>query len=328
MRRVDPHQTEAARRVDPTPLLMRLGFNVHRPNNGRHIYVRDSKVELFRITQVSEGHYVACDKSGGAIGDNIALLRHLEPCTTFPSAVAQLLGIPDAEGVEARNEFRVADEKRPKLPRTSAAAQTAGRRYLRDRAIQSEVILDAEGQGFLAYVDDGVLTIGRSADGEIRWISKRFLPGLTGPKGEIKRDFAGSEKRFAAILRGQSTRVVVVEGGIDALAAHCIARRRCHLTPTVIVTGGSRCLAWINEEHIGVLLRDAEAIVVVFENELDDGGETDRCIQAQTDRDHERQISRIVAQTGKTVVRWRPSCGVKDLAELNARESGGVAHGQ
>lgn len=41
------------------------------------------------MTQKSDGHWVACDKAGQGIGDNIALVRDLEPALSFLEAVAR-----------------------------------------------------------------------------------------------------------------------------------------------------------------------------------------------------------------------------------------------
>lgn len=321
MRRVEPAITAAARRVDPTALLREHGFLVLRPNNGRHIYVRDSQEEVLRITQQSDGHYVACDKFGKPIGDNIALLQLIKPGTAFRTAVERLVCL--APGELSRETSESADWVNcplPKLPPRTRFAECAGRAYLATRGIDPSVTASAEGQGFVSYVADGILFLGRSADGTVRWISKRFLPGHCAPRGEVKRDFVNSQKRFAAILYGTTDEVFVVEGGMDALAAHCRANRSGIPAPTVIVTGGSRCITWIHEKHIAQLLRKAKRITVVYENEIDKDGEVDREKQTCTDRDHDKQVDRIKLCSSGEVARWRPPHFVKDLADLNQME--------
>lgn len=72
------------KRTDPTAYLEGMGLSVKR--EGRHLSVRMGGDEHYRITQKSDGHWVACDKTGNGIGDTIALVRDLEPSLSFIEA--------------------------------------------------------------------------------------------------------------------------------------------------------------------------------------------------------------------------------------------------
>ena len=91
---LDTVKITESNRIDPTAYLEGRGFTVHR--EGRHLSVRAGGDEHYRITQKSDGRWVACDKTGNGIGDNIALVRDLEPALGFLEAVARLAAGPVA----------------------------------------------------------------------------------------------------------------------------------------------------------------------------------------------------------------------------------------
>jgi len=89
---LDTVKITESHRIDPTAYLQGRGFTVRR--EGRHLSVRAGGDEYYRITQNSDGRWVACDKAGQGIGDTIALVRDLEPGLSFWEAVARRAARP------------------------------------------------------------------------------------------------------------------------------------------------------------------------------------------------------------------------------------------
>ncbi len=271
--------------------------------------------ERYRITRKSDGHWVACDKTGNGIGDTIALVRDLEPGIGFLEAVARL-----AEGPVATREPvpEPARRTRPaRLPQTRADRH-AGRAYLQGRGISPATLDHAERSGFLRYAGGGVLFVGRDANGGLRNVSKRLI--APGPDEPPKRDLAGSDKTYPPTLPGNPRVVWIVEGGVDALAARDLAIRRGKAPPTVLVSGGAGVRLFLDNPSVKTLLLHAESVVVVRDNE------STAKKQAETDAGHDRQIDRVKALRGNCAD-WRPPAGVKDVAELNRREETGGGAG-
>ncbi|HRE55900.1 MAG TPA: hypothetical protein PLP22_14065 [Candidatus Competibacter sp.] len=295
-----------SKRVDPTIYLEGMGFTVRK--EGRHLSIRAGQDEHYRITQKNDGHWVACDKTGHGIGDNIALVRDLEPSLGFVEAVERLTTGP----VIQREPIAVIPRRtRPaRLPQTRAARQ-AGRVYLQGRGISSATLDHAERSGFLRYTGGGVLFVGRDTGGGLRNVSKRLIS--PGPDDKPKRDLSGSDKTYPPILPGNPRVVWIVEGGVDALAARDLAIRRGKTPPTVLVSGGAGVRLFLDNPAVKTLLLHAESVVVVRDNEATAKK------QAETDAGHDRQIARIEELRG-SCADWRPPVGVKDVAELNQRD--------
>jgi hypothetical protein len=299
-----------SKRTDPTAYLESMGFSVKK--EGRHLSVRAGQEERYRITRKGDGHWVACDKTGNGIGDNIALVRDLEPALGFVEAVARLAEGPVASGEPIPEPTR---RTRPaRLPQTRAARH-AGRLYLRGRGISLATLDHAERSGFLRYAGGGVLFVGRDASGGLRNVSKRLI--APGPDEPPKRDLAGSDKSYPPILPGNPRVVWIVEGGVDALAARDLAIRRGKAPPTVLVSGGAGVRLFLDNPTVQTLLLRADAVVVARDNEATEKN------QAETDAGHDRQIARIKALRG-SCADWRPPRGVKDVAELNGRGQAGA----
>ncbi|MEI2804396.1 MAG: hypothetical protein V9G18_00120 [Albidovulum sp.] len=298
-----------SKRADPTAYLEGMGFTVRK--EGRHLSVRVGGDERYRVTRKGDGHWVACDKTGNGIGDNIALVRDLEPALSFLEAVARL-----AEGPVATREPLPEPSRRTRparLPQTRADRR-AGRAYLRGRGIAPDTLDHAERAGFLRYTGGGVLFVGRDVRGEPRNVTKRLI--APGPDEQPKRDLAGSDKSYPPILPGNPRVVWIVEGGVDALAARDLARRRGKAPPTVVVSGGAGVRLFLDNPTVKTLLLHADSAVVVRDNEATEKK------QAETDAGHDRQIARVEALRG-SCADWRPPPGVKDVAELNRREGAG-----
>jgi len=307
---LDTVKITESNRIDPTAYLEGKGFTVRR--EGRHLSVRAGGDEHYRITQKSDGRWVACDKFGQGIGDNIALVRDLEPALGFLEAVARL-----AAGPVIQHEPIPAAPRRTRparLPQTRADRQ-AGRAYLRGRGISPATLDHAERTGFLRYTGGGVLFVGRDAGGGVRNISQRLI--APGPDDKPKRDLAGSDKTYPPLLPGNPRVVWIVEGGVDALAARDLAQRRGKAPPTVLVSGGATVRCFLDNPTVQTRLLQAAAVVVVRDNE------STAKKQAETDAAHDQQIARIRELRGNCAD-WRPPVGVKDVAELNQREHAGA----
>jgi hypothetical protein len=238
----------------------------------------------------------------GRGGDTISLVREIEGCG-YAEAVYKLIGEP---GVVPPRPARPTPPRRPPyLTPWTEGDREAGRAYLRGRGISAEVLDAAEASGMLAYAPGDVLFVGRDVAGQAQAIYCR----PTTPAGAGgKKDRYGTDKSFPPMLPGDPARVLIVEGGVDALAAHELARRRGEKPPTVIVSGGAGVLKCFDRPDVRDVLKRAHRVVVAFEREKN------RDIQARTDSGHIRQIERITEITGRDVERWDPPAGVKDLA--------------
>ncbi|MBS0014245.1 MAG: relaxase/mobilization nuclease domain-containing protein [Desulfobacterales bacterium] len=302
---VPAHEIQNARAVDPKPVLEKYGFEVRQV--GKQYSIRQGGDEIYRAT-FKDGHWVHCDHYGGGVGDNIALIQYLDPGKNFADAVFTLHGAP------AFNPQSAPDLKklRPVLPACNSWAEARGRDYLLERGISVETIDAAEAAGFLAYTMDGILTLGRDPQGgEIRAITRRAWDD----NAEMpKRDLRHSNKvEFPPVLPGAAVAVVVVEGGIDALAVHDMCRKQDKPLPTVIVSGSAEAQGFLEQPHIQKILKNVEKITVCYENE--DREKT----QIKTDAAHDKQMNRIRELAPQTAVqKWRPPTGCKDAADVNA----------
>ena len=243
---LDTVKITESKRADPTGYLEGIGFTVRK--EGRHLSVRLGKDERYRITQKPDGHWVTCDKTGNGIGDNIALVRDLEPALGFLDAVARL-----AEGPVASREPIPEPSRRTRparLPQTRADRH-AGRVYLRGRGVSSATLDHAERSGFLRYAKGGVLFVGRDVNGGARNVGKRLI--APGPDEQPKRDLAGSDKGYPPLLPGNPRVVWIVEGGVDALAARDLAMRRGKAPPTVLVSGGATVRCFLDHPTVQTL---------------------------------------------------------------------------
>lgn len=267
---------------------------------------RQGRDEVYRVTRQHDGHFVACTNDGAAVGDNAALVQHVEG-GSFVDAIHRLIGPTAPKPMPRATPEPVRTP--PKVPPQTAQAREAGRRYLQTtRRIALQTVYDAENAGFLRYVDGGVIFVGHGPHGPENAIKR-----ATDPADQVqKRDFKGSDKRFPPILPGNPATVWIVEGGVDALALHDLARRAGREPPTVIVSGGSRVRAFLENESVRAILAGADRVVVALENEANPD------IQAKTDAEHRQQAGAVREITGREAELWRPQ-GAKDVAELNEK---------
>ena len=118
---LDTVKITESKRADPTAYLEGMGFTVRK--EGRHLSVRSGQDERYRITQKPDGHWVTCDQRGHGIGDNLALVRDLEPALGFLDAVSRLTAGPVVDRVPVPIPPRTA---RPAPPRLAPTATPAG----------------------------------------------------------------------------------------------------------------------------------------------------------------------------------------------------------
>ena len=99
---------------------------------GRHLSVKAGGDEAYRVTRQQDGRWLWCDRYGNDGGDNIDLVREIEPGTGYAEAVYRLSGAPTV-----RQQPRPSEPKRqpPQLPAQGLAAREHGRDYLKGRGI-------------------------------------------------------------------------------------------------------------------------------------------------------------------------------------------------
>ena len=311
--RVNAEDRQSAREIDPTTYLEASGYVV-KPE-GRHLSVEYCGDEMYRLTRQEEGYWLWCDRYGNRGGDNIDLVREIEPGTGFTEAVFKLSGSPT---VRPQPSMPPTEPTRQplRLPGQDTESRGQGREYIRHRGVSMETIEHAEASGMLRYAVGGVLFVGYDRSGEAQSVTRRAInPADT----TQKRDLRGSDKSYPPILPGDPARVWVVEGGIDALALHDMAKRSGHQPPTVIVSGGANVRSFLEREEVQEILKRAERVTVAGENEKTSEA------QARADAGHEKQVRRVEEITGREVRRWtpKPEQG-KDLADVNAKHAAKV----
>lgn len=309
-KKVAPRDRVQAREIDPTSYLEHCGFTVKR--EGRHLSVRDSSGdERYRVTRKEDGHYVTCDRYENGIGDNIALVQEIEPGIGFADAVYMLAGAPSVATALNRPAAPAPVRQPPRMPDQANEDVRRGREYLVERGISFETIEMAEKAGMLRYNQGGVLFVGIDNAGVAQNVMRRSID----PSEEVqKRDLRGTDKRHPQLLLGNPDTVLIVEGGIDALAAFDIARRSERPAPTVLVSGGANVRSWIETPWVQKILRLAKKVIVAFERE----DAPDK--QTKTDQAHELQMARLRVVCVAHVTGWKPPEGVKDMAVLNLRQ--------
>lgn len=275
---------------------------------GRHLSVREHGDEVYRVTRKDDGHWVTCDKHENGVGDNIALVQELEPGTGFGESVYRLSGAPSVAKALGPAAPAPVVRQPPTMPAQDPADVKRGRAYLFERGISLETIEAAEKAQMLRYSARGVLFVGRDEQGTAQNITRRAVDA-----SELiqKRDLRGTDKRHPQMLPGAPEAVLIVEGGIDALAALDIARREKRPAPTVLVSGGANVKGFMQTPWVQKVLKLAKKVIVAFEREATPEA------QAKTDAAHQVQIERLREVCGAQVAGWKPPEGVKDMAALN-----------
>lgn len=303
--RVDTADNKAAREIDPSAYLEANGYTVKR--EGRHLSVRTNGDEMYRVTSKDDGHWLWCDRYGNNGGDNIDLVREIEPGIGYAEAVYRLSGSPT---VRPQPCITAPKRQPPQLPPQEPTNRGHGHEYIQRRGIILETIEYAEKAGVLRYTDGGILFVGYDRTGVAQNITRRAT-ALADPIQ--KRDLRGSDKSYPPILPGDPAKVWIVEGGMDALALHDLAKRSGRQPPTVIVSGGANVRSFLERPEVQATLKLAERVTVCGENEKNNE------VQIKSDTGHLKQVQRVGEITGSEVRHWKPEKD-KDLAEMNARQ--------
>lgn len=301
---VGREQIQDARAVDPQNFIGTFnGYEVKTVGKQRSIKYHGD--EVYRGT-FKNGHWVYCDRHENGVGDNITLMREITG-KGFVDAVWDIHGAPSFRTQSAQDY----SYRRPTMPPCNDKAQEQGRRYLAGRGISGKTIKKAEKAGFTAYTLDGVLTLGRDQAGKVRSITRRAWD----KKAEVqKRDLRYSNKvDFPPILPGDPGRVLVVEGGIDALGAHDICHRQGREAPTIIVSSSASAMGFLEPPHVQKILKSATQVTVAFEND------SVPATKAKTDAAHKKQMARImeIVPAFTVVQPYHPPKGCKDIADAN-----------
>ena len=298
-----------AKKVDPELYLQSKGFEVKK--EGRHYSIKREGEEVYRTTKKDDECFVTCDKYGNGIGDNISLVKSIEGCG-FKEALSILNKSNYINHVSLnivqKNQINNSEKKEEiRLPRADINIINNGRKYLLERGIDLEIIIKAEKNNFIKYANDSVFFVGYDNNSNIKNVTKRS----TNKNDEIqKRDLKGSDKYYPQILKGNEKSVWIVEGGVDALAAHCLASKLNKEAPTIIVTGGANALAPFKNPCIQEILKKSEKIIISLENEKNSD------IQALTNKAHLKQKNLVNEVSGKNAEFWKTPIG-KDLADYN-----------
>jgi len=307
--RVDEEARYQARHVDLVRWCEGQGLTVER--DGRdHWRVRGpGGAGVCRITQRPGERPVWVSWDGIQGGDAIAFVQWWQPGTSYREAVEALTG-PLPPPLPARSSAPAPERPtRPVLP--PEADREAGRQYLASRGLDDATLDAAERAGVLRYTRGAVLLVGRDERGEPRHVLRR---GYLSDDPAPKRALAGSDTSYPVVLRGDPSRVVIVEGPVTGLAACSLARMRGDPPPTVIVTGGVATRRWVRVATD--VLRAARTVEIAAEREADPQR------QAATDAARQRLAAAIEDVTGRVPKLTWPAPGCGDLAdELAARRA-------
>lgn len=198
--------------------------------------------------------------------------------------------------------------------------------YALDRGISQETLKDAGEQGVIKADHRGLVFVGYDRDGKIRNAETRLIKAeRLGDEMTTKICYAGTDKTYPPILRGNDKEVHFVEGGFDALALRDMYKRDGLEPPTTVITGGARTQKWQHNPEICELIQSADHVHLWYDNELTADGQLDAKKQADTQEAHNKQLDTIVQIRGNAegVEEMRPREGIKDIAEWNVQEAAG-----
>lgn len=304
-----------AKTTDPTPLLESWGYSVIW--EGRHAYVRSEGAKVFRLTMGDDGRYLSCPNRGDEkIGDNIALVMHIDKKLSFPDAVRLLTGSGkkyyNTETKRKKDNFN--SNTYPILPPECDVSR--GRKYLVDtRLIDQGILWEAEIQRAVKYTRGHVCFLGHDMEGRTRNIAMRATDPLT-PERYRKWNVRGSDKGYPTILHGDQKIAWIVEGGVDGLAVRTLYQRTGLEPPTVIVSGGAIVLSFLDNQNVRSIVLGCRVVWLAREREKD--AETQLAVDAAFSKMMAKVEEVLRGDIGRIRI-WDPPEGVKDIADHNAR---------
>lgn len=196
--------------------------------------------------------------------------------------------------------------------------------YALSRGISQETLREAGEQSAIRADYRGIVFLGHDASGNVRSAETRFIKAeKVGDETTTKMCYAGTDKTFPPILRGNDKDLHFVEGGFDALALRDLYKREGKEPPTTIITGGARTLKWQDNPEICNLIKGADHVCPWYDNELKANGEIDLKKQVDTQEAHDKQRDTIVQIRGTShgVEEMRPPAGIKDIADWNVQHA-------
>ena len=314
---MDQADIELARRVSPEQFLRRYYADVTTNRHGDSI-----SVDRVMRADFKKDHWVSCCWHSGGIGDNINLVRWvLGDQVKFADCVGEILGRVHAVAATPLSPTAprdVSNNGRPRLPRCSG--EQRGRAYLASRGINSATIRHAEACGALSYLSDGVVFLGRDwQQKEVRLATIRYYEPIVLPSGKLgtKRDIANSDKAFPMLLTGDKSLVIIVEGGVNALAAWQMRKELDGTPPISIATGGVGIQSWLTENaFLHGIISTAGAVEIWGENETDAFGNSNPEKQERTDQQRLKLQAAVAAmRQGELPDIIYPPAGCKDAAD-------------
>ena len=314
---VDAADIGAARLASPEAFLRRHYGDVAVSRGGRSI-----RVDHVLRADLKPGGWLSCDWQGGGIGDNVSLVRMTLPGLTFAEAVGELVGGRHGPPSHSPVPLPRTPAGRPCLPLRSHAEE--GRSYLWGRGISAAAVGMADLAGALWYCRGGVIFLGRDlgAPGKaVRSATIRYFEPRADDAGRpmTKRDLAHSDKSFPMTIHGEGDLLVVVEGGVNALAALDMSMAGGGPAATVVATGGVGLRHWATATpHMEALVRSVGRVEIWGENETRHDGSPDPEKQAKTDFLRLRLASTVADLRGGEVPAFvYPPPGIKDAADWN-----------
>ncbi len=290
--------------------------------------VVDKKGQRLAVPKVlradmKEGIWVACDWFANPIGDNLALVMWTQHIG-FVDAVHEFTGVDTETKVDSRLvrlQAKLAVTY-PRLPSVDGVEE--GRDYLRGRGISDETVAAAEAQGAIRFSKSGVLFLGRDLSVQARSVRSatvRYFEPIRLDDGSVltKRDFENSDKAFPVVFEGDHRRVVITEGGVNALAVRDLSRIEGGDAPLIVASGGVGVRKWVTMNgQLSKILSEADRVEIWAENEVDGDGQPDLDKQSRTDALRQKLAEAIAeVRQGEIPSMIYPPGGAKDAADWN-----------
>lgn len=294
---------DKCKRLDPTGVWQSLGFATKKSGLEVRVYDTDEEGQsycVYRSSPDKNGFWISGPADAGTgpiapgVGDTISVVQHFKK-KSFTGAMEYIFRV--CRGAQEQRPARI--PKKFEEPVHDREAEAAASLYLRGRGISRNTFLYALSRDFLRCRPDGILFMGRE-NRHVRLAAFRSF------EGNIKKDLPGSDKTFVPVLTGDSSTVVIVEGGVNALSVREMCLRHNEPVPTVIVSCGAGNRLWRNNADIMHLLEHAERIVLAMDNDFHLSPERQKTVT----NIREKQMSGIEYET------WFPAGEANDVNDM------------